>query len=93
MTNCLKKCLHESGNGVIWKKCPKYIYVGRSTLEIGVNSPVISYNFGASRLLYVLKEYGLQYALYTNTFCRKKEISRIKESCWKERERERNGND
>ena len=29
-------------------------------------------------------KYGLQDTLYTNTFCRKKDISRIKESCRKE---------
>ena len=87
----LKKCLHgktqnanESVNGVIWKKCPKDIYVGRSTLEMGVDSAIISFNFGAIRLLDVFKEYGLPDALHTNTFCRKKDISRIKESCRKE---------
>ena len=58
--------------------------VGRSTLEMGVDSAIISFNFGASRLLDVFKEYGLQDALYTNTFCRKKDISRINESCRKE---------
>ena len=66
------------------KKCPKDKYVGRSTLEMGVDSAIISFNFGESRLLDVFKEYGLQDALYTNTFCRKMGISRIKESCQKE---------
>ena len=56
-------------------------YVGRSTSETGVDSAIISFNFGASRLLDVFKEYGLQDTLYTNTFRRKKDISRIKESC------------
>ena len=51
---------------------------------MGVDSAIISFNFGASRLLDVFKEYGLQDTLYTNTFCRKKDISRIKESCRKE---------
>ena len=74
---------NESVNGVIWKKCPKDIYVGRSTLEMGVDSAIISFNFGARRLLDVFREYGLQDALYTNTFCRKKDKSRIKESCRK----------
>ena len=47
---------------------------------MGVDSAIISFNFGASRLLDVFKEYGLQDTLYINTFCRKKDISRIKES-------------
>ena len=39
----LSKCLHgktqntnESLNGVIWKRCPKDMYVGRTTLGMGV---------------------------------------------------------
>ena len=42
------------------KKNVRKSYVGRSTLEMGVDSAVISFNFGASRLLDVLKEYGLK---------------------------------
>ena len=52
--------------------------------KMGVDSEVIGFNFGASRLLDVLKEYGLQHVLYTKIFCRKKDISIIKESCRKE---------
>ena len=48
-------------------------YVSRSTLEMGVDSAIVSFNFGASRLLDVFKEYGLQDTLYTNIFCRKKD--------------------
>ena len=51
---------------------------------MGVDSAIISFNFGARRLLDVFREYGLQDALYTNTFCRKKDKSRIKESGRKE---------
>ena len=46
--NLFKKCLHgqtQNNNGslnnVIWKRCPKDVYVGRSTLEMGVASAVI----------------------------------------------------
>ena len=60
--NLLKKCLHgqtqnnnESINGVIWKRCPKDIFVGRTTLEIGVASAVIRFNDGVSGVLKVLK--------------------------------------
>ena len=49
-----------------------------------VDSAIISFNFDASRLLDVFKGYGLQNGLYTNTFCRKKDIYRSKESCRKE---------
>ena len=52
---------------------------------MGVDSAVISFNFGASRLLDVMKKYGFQDALYTETFCRTKDIPRkINDSCLKE---------
>ena len=50
--NLFKKCLHgqtqnnfnESSNGVIWKWYPKDVFVGRSTLEMGVTSAAKSFN-------------------------------------------------
>ena len=60
--NLFKKCLHgqtqnnnESLNGVIWKRCPKDVFVGRSTLEMGVASAVISFNDGQSGILKVME--------------------------------------
>ena len=60
--NLLTKCLHgqtqnnnESLNGVIWKRCPKDVFVGRSTLEMGVASAVISFNDGQSGILKVME--------------------------------------
>ena len=51
--NLFKKCLHgqtqnnnELLNGVNWKRCTKDVFVGRSTLEMGVVSAVISFNDG-----------------------------------------------
>ena len=64
MTNCKKRrCLHgktESVDGVIWKKCSKDICWGLY-IGMGVDSAIISFNFGANRLLGVLKEYGFVY--------------------------------
>ena len=79
-----KHTIRMSLSIVLSGKNVRKTYIGRSTLEMGVDSAIISFNFGASRLLDAFKEYGLQDALYTNTFCRKKDISRIKESCQKE---------
>ena len=48
--NLFEKCLHgqtqnnKSLNGVIWKRFPKDVFVGRSTLEMGVTSAVKSFN-------------------------------------------------
>ena len=45
--NLMQKCLHEktqnnneSRNGLIWKRCPKDVFLGRVTLELGVFSAV-----------------------------------------------------
>ena len=82
----LAKCLHgktqnanESLNGVIWKKCPKDVYVSKSTLVMSVDSAVINFNEGVSRILDVLDDYGLPKGDFTSVFCRNKDICRIKE--------------
>ena len=72
----LSKCLHgktqnnnESLHGIIWKRCPKDIYVGRTTLTMGVVSAVISFNDGACDILYITKEYRLEVGKYCSDFC------------------------
>ena len=66
----LEKCLHgktqnnnDSLNGV---------YVGRTTLEMGIDSAVINFNDGAGSILNVMKEYGLQDGHYASTLWKKK---------------------
>ena len=51
--NLLKKCLHgktqtnnEGINALIWKSCPKDIYVGLNVLEISTASTMIVFNDG-----------------------------------------------
>ena len=46
-------CLHgktqntnESLDGIIWKRCPKDVYDGRTTLGMGVSSAIIDLNQG-----------------------------------------------
>jgi len=62
----LSKCLHgktqnvnESLNGIIWTRCPKRVYVGRKTLEIGVSSAVLEFNNGKEGIFDVMKRAGL----------------------------------
>lgn len=50
----LKRCLHgktqnnnESLNGMIWKRCPKDVFVSKETVEIAVASAIIGFNDGA----------------------------------------------
>ena len=58
MTNYWKKCLdgktqnnNKSINNLIWKSCPKDVYVGRTVLEIGTASAVINFNEGFQEML------------------------------------------
>ena len=62
----LKKCLHgqtqntnEAFNSIIWTRCPKSIFISRSTFEIGINSAVIHYNDGGNGIKAVFSHFGL----------------------------------
>ena len=62
----LEKCLHgqtqnvnEAFNQILWNKCPKNIYVGKDTLELGVSSAVLQFNDGASGFSTVLSLLGI----------------------------------
>ena len=59
----LKKCLYgkrqknkELINNLIWKRCPKDVYVGHTVLEIGTASVVINFNERFQGMLKVLKK-------------------------------------
>jgi len=69
----LNKCLHgktqnanEAINQVIWKRCPKDVFVNRSTLEIGVNSAVLQFNDGPIAITSVFKEVGITGSVTAN---------------------------
>ena len=54
----LSKCLNgttqnanQALNAIIWSRVPKRTFVGKSTLEIGTYSAVLSYNDGAKGVL------------------------------------------
>ena len=38
--------VNEAFNGLIWKWCPKDVFVGRTVLEMGVSSAILAYNGG-----------------------------------------------
>ena len=84
--NLLKKCLHgqtqnnnESLNGVIWKRFSKDVFVGRSTLEMGVASAVISFNDGLSGILKVMENLSMNPSENCIRYCNGKDNTRIKE--------------
>ena len=80
----LAKCLHgktqnnnEGLNSFIWKRFPKYIFVGAYMLGMGVCSSILNFNSGACRMLQILKLLGLTPGYYTKIFCDKKDTTRI----------------
>ena len=63
----LQRCLHgktqnanEALHGLIWQRCPKSIYCGRKTLEVGVASAVCTMNDGQVSIKYVLERMNLK---------------------------------
>ena len=83
--NLLKKCLqgqtqnnNESLNGVIWKRSPKYVFVGRSTLEMGVTSAVINFNDGRSGILKVMENLSMNLGENCIRYCNEKGNTGIK---------------
>ena len=80
----LKKCLHgktqnnnESLNGVIWKRCPKDVFVSKNTIEIGVASAVINFNDGSTEILNVMRNLKIEPGDYAEQFCVKNDQKRI----------------
>ena len=64
--NLLQKCLHgktqnnnEPLNGLIWKRCPKDVFVRRVTLDLGVASAVIAFNDGLSRIIELFNKFNI----------------------------------
>ena len=61
----LKKCVHgktlnanEALNGLICSRLPKTLFVGRESIEMGVNSAIIHFNDGRKGILKVLEHFG-----------------------------------
>ncbi|XP_065678497.1 uncharacterized protein LOC136093423 [Hydra vulgaris] len=81
----LKKCLHgktqnnnEALNAIIWKRCPKDVYVGQTALEIGTASAVINFNEGLAGMLNVYSELGINPGKNCITFCNQRDSQKIK---------------
>lgn len=81
----LNKCLHgqtqnnnESINNVIWKKCPKTVYVSRKILEIAVNSAVIEFNDGNIGIKPVFEQLGLNVGPFVELNCSNMDKIRIR---------------
>ena len=60
----VKQNSNEAFNNIIWNKCPKNVYLGRSVLEIGTNSAVLDFNDGSFGMSSVFKYFGI-----SNGYC------------------------
>ena len=82
--NLYQKYLHgktqnnnESLNGLIWKRCPKDVFVGRVTLELGVASAVITFNDGLSGIIEVFNKLNIKPGTFCGKYCGFKDEKRI----------------
>ena len=64
-------------NSLIWKRCPKDLYVGDGVLETGTAWDVITFNEGFQGMLKVFKELGINLGEYCVNICEEKDSNRI----------------
>ena len=57
--------VNEALNGLIWKRCPKDVFVGKVVLDIAVGSAITWFNDGALGLIDIFSKIGL----IPGTFC------------------------
>ena len=82
--NLLQKCLHgktqnnnKSLNGLISKCCPKDVFVGRVTLELGVASAVKAFNNGLAGTIEVFNKLNIKPGAFCEKYCGFKDEKRI----------------
>ena len=64
-------------NGLISKHFPKDVFVGCTTLELGVASAIISFNDGLGGAVKVFSELSISPGKYTDEHCLEKDNDRI----------------
>ena len=81
----LKRCLHgfkqnnnESINGIIWKRLPKDVFVGRTVIEIGICSAVVCFNDDAAGFSKIFEELSMDTGQFTKSFSLNHDTSRVK---------------
>ena len=82
--NFSQKCLHgktqnnnESLNGLVWKRCPKEVFVGCVILELGVASAVIAFSDGLSGIIEVFNKLNIKPRTFCKKYCGFKDEKRI----------------
>ena len=68
---------NEALNQIVWQKCPKNIFVGKTVLEMAVSSAVLNFNSGCCGILDVFKVLKLEPGQFTERFCYVADAKRI----------------
>ena len=87
----LEKCVNgytqnanESLHSVVWKFCPKELFLGKTSVDIACALAVSCFNDGASSLHAITDDLHLQPSPFCKNFLRSKDMRRIKHSEYKE---------
>ena len=80
----LRKCLHgktqnpnESLNQIIWKRCPKDIFVERTVLTLAVSSAVLHFNDGQRFLEKLFYKLQMNVGINVSEYCLRKDSERV----------------
>ena len=86
----LEKCLHgrtqnvnEAFNALVWQRCPKTIFVGKTIFNISVASAVVDFNDGRSGILKILLKLGLRIGHFNQQSSLQSDLQRITYSNYK----------
>ena len=86
-TNLLKRCsrvrtqnTNESLHHLIWKICPKAIYVGKKTIETAVTMSVCQFSMGASFQSMLLKALSMDLGAFLEQGSNEKDFNRLKKA-------------
>jgi len=92
----LSKCLHgltqnanEALNNIIWKKCPKNIFMKKDTLNMAVSLAIIDFNEGKIGICHVAKELGLDCGRFMASLITEADESRVRGMARKSNEKDK----
>ena len=67
----------SASNSVIWARCPKTVFVGKSRVEAAASMAISTFNEGASAMLAVMEKLRLQSTAVTVSAMREHYLLRI----------------
>ena len=80
----IQKCLHgktqnpnESLNQIIWKRCPKDVFIERTALTLGVSSAVLHLNDGQRFLEKLFIDLNMHTGVNVSNYCLRKDAERV----------------